>query len=369
LRILFAGGNGWLPEATGGTQNSTDHLIRQAASAGHDCAVFCGLVGRGAFGLRMRAQRKVLGRPFSIDRGQGYEVMRTWTPFAPETIGAAVARFRPDVAVVQTAGSARLAAALRALGVPVVVYLRNVEFEENGGDVSAIPGARYIANSGFTAAAYGRRYGLRCTVIPPTIDADAYRSDGPRDCATLINIHPVKGYAIVRDMARACPEIPFLFVEGWALDEEALRQALAEIEALPNATFLPRTRDMRAVYGRTRVLLAPSQWEEAWGRVASEAHCSGIPVIGSDRGGLPQSIGPGGLILPHNAHVADWVAALRSVWTDERTYAGLSQAALSYATRPDLNANRQFETFMEVLRDAVGAVAVPRQREVARAAP
>ena len=107
LRILFAGGNGWLPEATGGTQNSTEHLIRQAGVAGHDCAVLCGLVGRGAFGLRLRAQRKVLGRPFSTDRILGYEVMRTWTPFAPETIGAAVARFRPDVAVVQTMGSAR----------------------------------------------------------------------------------------------------------------------------------------------------------------------------------------------------------------------------------------------------------------------
>jgi len=369
LRILFAGGNGWLPEATGGTQNSTEHLIRQAGVAGHDCAVLCGLVGRGAFGLRLRAQRKVLGRPFSTDRILGYEVMRTWTPFAPETIGAAVARFRPDVAVVQTMGSARLAEALRALGVPVVLYLRNVEFEENGGDVSAIPGARYIANSDFTAAAYGRRYGLRCTVIPPTIDAGAYRSDGPRDRATLINIHPVKGYAIARDMARACPDIPFLFVEGWALDEQAFRQARAEIDALPNATFLPRTRDMRAVYGRTRVLLAPSQWEEAWGRVASEAHCSGIPVIGSDRGGLPQAIGPGGLIVRHDAPVADWVEALRSVWTDESTYAALSEAALGYAMRPDLNANRQFETFMEVLRDAVVAVGACRESEAAHAVP
>ena len=357
MRILFAGGNSWLPEASGGTQNSTDHLIRQSMAMGHDCAVYCGTSGRGVFGSRMRAQRKLTGRAFSVDRGLGYEVMRTWEPMDPARIRAAVARFRPDVVVVQTRGSAALGHAFAKLGVPTVLYLRNVEFEENEGDVSAIPGAQFIANSSFTAGVYHKTYGIDCTVIPPTIDFEKYRCDSTREMVTLVNIHPKKGYEIARDMAKACPDIPFLFVEAWTLWDELFDQIMGEIADLPNVTFQRRTSDMSTIYGRTKILLAPSQWEEAWGRVASEAHCSGIPVIGSDRGGLPQAIGPGGVVLPHDAPIDAWVTQLRRLWEDEAAYGAVSDAALNYAKRPELAFARQHATFLSVLERAVATQA------------
>ncbi|AXI41554.1 glycosyltransferase [Sulfitobacter sp. SK011] len=353
MRILFAGGNGWLPEASGGTQNSTDHLIRQSIAQGHDCAVYCGFSGRGVFGFRMRVQRKMTGRLFSVDRTQGYEVMRTWEPLDEERIAAAVQRFQPDVVVIQTRGSAGLGHKFAKLGVPVVLYLRNVEFEENEGDVSTIPGARFIANSDFTAQTYHKTYGVDCTVITPTIDFDKYRCETTREFATLINIHPKKGYAVARDMARACPDIPFLFVEAWTLWEGLFKEVMAELDTLPNVTFMRRTSDMSTIYGRTKILLAPSQWEEAWGRVASEAHCSGIPVIGSDRGGLGQAIGPGGIVLAHDAPIEEWIAALRKLWSDDAAYAELSERAVAYAKRPELDFHRQHETFMSVLQSAV----------------
>ncbi len=362
MRILFAGGNGWLPEASGGTQNSTDHLIRQSIAQGHDCAVYCGFSGRGVFGFRMRAQRKITGRPFSIDRSQGYEVMRTWEPVDPTRIAAAIERFRPDIVVIQTRHSATLGHAFSKHGLPVVLYLRNVEFEENEGDVSSIPNASFIANSNFTAGVYYQAYGIDCTVITPTINFEEYRCDTTREFATLINIHPKKGYEVAREMARACPDIPFLFVEAWTLWDGLFKDIMAEIAELPNVTFMRRTSDMSKVYGRTKVLLAPSQWEEAWGRVASEAHCSGIPVIGSNRGGLNQAIGPGGIILPHDAPTIEWVTALRKLWSDDAAYAELSEKALAYAKRPELEFSRQHKTFLAVLERAIA------QRDVRRSA-
>lgn len=354
MRILFTSGNGWLPEAIGGTQISTHHIIQQASSDGHECAVYCGLVGRGAFGLHMRLQRKLRGRKFSIDHHQGYSVMRTWTPFERGSIRACVADFRPDVAVVQAMGAALMASEFQALGIPVVMYLRNVEFEELGGDISSIDGVRFIANSNFTARAYRDKYGISATIIPPTIEAAKFRSEGPRSHATLINVHPNKGYAIAREVARACPEIPFLFVQGWTLDPDEERRTRDEISELPNVALIPRTPDIASIYGRTKVLLAPSQWEEAWGRVASEAHCSGIPVIGSDRGGLPEAIGPGGIVLRHDAPVQDWVDALRGLWTDAQAYSALSDAARAYAARPQLDTRKQYATFMEEIDRALG---------------
>ncbi|SER95955.1 Glycosyltransferase involved in cell wall bisynthesis [Tranquillimonas rosea] len=365
MRILFAGGNGWLPEASGGTQNSTDHLIRQAMEDGHDCAVYCGFSGRGVFGFRMKVQRKLTGRPFSVDHGLGYEVMRTWEPMDPARVRAAVERFKPDVVVVQTRRSAVLGHEFAKLGIPVVLYLRNVEFAENDGDVSAIEGARFIANSSFTADTYKAEYGIDCTVITPTIDFDAYRYDTTREFVTLVNIHPKKGYEIARDMARACPDIPFLFVEAWTLWDQLFDEIMAELQELPNVTFMRRTSDMSKVYGRTGILLAPSQWEEAWGRVASEAHCSGIPVIGSDRGGLPQAIGPGGIVLPHDAPIDDWVAALRKLWSDEAAYEEMSRKAVDYAKRPELDFKSQYRTFISVLDAARSPQADPSPRATA----
>ena len=54
--------------------------------------------------------------------------------------------------------------------------------------------------------------------------------------------------------------------------------------------------DMRSVYRDTKVLLVPSQWLETWGRVATEAQFSGIPVLASRSGALPEAVGPGGIL-------------------------------------------------------------------------
>ena len=109
---------------------------------------------------------------------------------------------------------------------------------------------------------------------------------------------------------------------------------------------------MKTVYGRTKILLAPSKWEEAWGRVASEAHCSGIPVVGSRRGGLPEAIGEGGVVLDYDAPLDDWVGAIRTLWTDKAEYDRLSAAAMKFSERPQLDPKNQFATFLGVLDQA-----------------
>jgi glycosyltransferase involved in cell wall biosynthesis len=110
---------------------------------------------------------------------------------------------------------------------------------------------------------------------------------------------------------------------------------------------------MRGLFRRTRILLAPSQWEEAWGRVASEAQCSGIPVVGSSRGGLPEAIGPGGMVLDYDAPIADWVDAVRGLWSDPDRHQAASAAARAHSLRPEMDSERQFTTFLSILESAV----------------
>ena len=54
---------------------------------------------------------------------------------------------------------------------------------------------------------------------------------------------------------------------------------------------------MGRVFDRTRVLLMPSIWEEPFGRLPVEAGACGIPTLASARGGLPESVGDGGILI------------------------------------------------------------------------
>lgn len=356
MRVAFAGGNGYPPEAAGGVQSSTDHLARGLMARGHAPAVLAPLYGAGWFGLKARARLKLGRGGLVADRAQGYPVHRAWFP--QEQVGAFVRAVRPDVAVVQCHGTVPLAQAFAAEGVALVIYLRNVEFHELGGDPASLRGARFIANSDFTARTYRDRFGIEAVVIPPTVDRAAYAVVPEGRFVTFIGPVPEKGLDRALEIAALCPEIPFLFVESWHLAPEALAALERRLERVPNVTFRRRTPDMRGLFRQTRVLLAPSRWEEAWGRVASEAQCSGIPVVGSSRGGLPEAIGPGGLVLDPDAPAADWAEAVRSVWTDPGRHAALSAAALAHAARPEMDPDRQVAAFLAVVE---AAAAAPRQ--------
>ncbi|TPL77101.1 glycosyltransferase [Mesorhizobium sp. B2-3-15] len=351
MKVLFAGGNGYPPEFSGGVQSSTHHLAEQLIEHGHEAAVLAALFGDGVFGFKARAKMKLLRQPAVVDSFPGYPVIRAWFPW--EAAAFAVNRVKPDVAVVQCHKSVPLGKALQAKGVPLVVYLRNVEFHELGGDLRDLRSALYIANSEFTARTYAREFGIEAAVIPPTINPAHYSTPTSGQFVTLINPYEEKGFELAVRIAAACPEIPFLFVESWKLADDHRARIEQTITPLGNVTLENRTSDMKTVYGRTRILLAPSKWEEAWGRVASEAHCSGIPVVGSRRGGLPEAVGPGGTVLDYDAPLADWVAAVRLLWNDNKEYQRVSALARGFAGRPELDPDRQFGTFFSILDRAV----------------
>ncbi|KQU73748.1 glycosyl transferase family 1 [Aminobacter sp. DSM 101952] len=350
MKVLFAGGNGYTPEFSGGVQSSTHHLVEQLRAHGHEASVLAALFGDGMFGFKARAKMKLTRQRAVIDTFPGYPVVRAWFPW--EAAGFAVQKLRPDVAVVQCHKSVPIGKALEAQGVPLVVYLRNVEFHELAGDLSELQSARYIANSEFTARAYGQRFGIESTVIPPTIDPALYATPTTGEFVTLINPYEEKGFELAVRIAGRCPDIPFLFVESWKLADDHRARIEETIAPLGNVRLESRTSNMKTVYGRTKILLAPSKWEEAWGRVASEAHCSGIPVVGSRRGGLPEAIGKGGVVVDYDAPLDDWVGAVRRLWQDRVEYNRLSAAAREFSERPQLDPDAQFATFMGVLERA-----------------
>jgi glycosyltransferase involved in cell wall biosynthesis len=68
---------------------------------------------------------------------------------------------------------------------------------------------------------------------------------------------------------------------------------------------------MKEVYESAKVVLIPSVWEEPFGRIAVKAGINGIPSIASDSGGLPESVGNGGIIIKDLWNINKWVGAIK----------------------------------------------------------
>jgi glycosyltransferase involved in cell wall biosynthesis len=193
-------------------------------------------------------------------------------------------------------------------------------------------------------------------VVPPVFRRTDYATRVTGAMVTFINPVAVKGVDLALQIAALCPQIPFAFVRGWPLGVTQEARLKRKIRRLGNVVLLDRRTDMRTIYRDTRILLVPSQWEdETWGRVVSEAQFSGIPVVASDRGGLPEVVGPGGLILGHDAPAALWAEAVTRLWSDPPHYARLSQAALAHSTRSDLDPEKQVSTLIHTLQRFLSA--------------
>jgi len=355
MKILFITGHKYFPQTYGGVQSSTDQLCRSLMQRGHQVAVLAGFMHGGWFAFKARLKIKAnqalhhcgVARDFSL----GYPVWRAWFPW--DAVAYVAQQEKPDLIVVLSGLIARMGLAAKVLDIPKIYHLHDVAFYEHGGAFEELGPVTCIANSQFTADKYRKAYGVNPTVIYPFVALEKYRTDSSRKNITFINPHPEKGRDIAIKIAQLCPDIPFVFVEGWKLSDEARDELTQKLSALPNVKFVSSQTDMRRIFGTCKILLAPSMVEEAFGRVATEAHASGIPVIASNRGGLPEAVGSGGILLDPEAPIEGWINAVRQLWSDRTSYAQLSAAALNYAQRPEMNFEHQMNAYEQAFSSAI----------------
>jgi len=250
-----------------------------------------------------------------------------------------IAEFKPDVVFAQLNEAREILALAKRYGCRTALYVLDVEHETNFLALESEPDLIF-AVSEFTRSELHRRFGKESHVLYPLVDFDLYRTRRTTEFVTMINPVQVKGVEIALELAERLPRQEFLFVEGWGTDPAVVRR----IERLPNATYMRKQMDMRAVYGRTRVLIVPSQWEEAFGRVVLEAQASGIPVIASRTGGLPEAVGDGGILIDEYRNPVRWLSALQGLLDDRSSYRILSKKAIDNTRRFDLH--RELDRFI-----------------------
>jgi glycosyltransferase involved in cell wall biosynthesis len=135
------------------------------------------------------------------------------------------------------------------------------------------------------------------------------------DYVTLINLDQNKGGEILRNVAAQLPNIKFLGVMGSYSEPVKIGQITQQPD---NVKVIKKTTEIRDVYRQTRILIMPSKYE-SWGRTATEAMCSGIPVIASPTPGLKENCGNAGIFVKDRDNVDEWVKAINKLF-DEKTY-------------------------------------------------
>jgi glycosyltransferase involved in cell wall biosynthesis len=105
-------------------------------------------------------------------------------------------------------------------------------------------------------------------------------------------IHPNKGLEVLLEAATRLPEGTWtlnIAGQGFTAYERHLHTKYRETPAI---RFLGYVKP-EVLLQQTDVLVVPSLLSETFGRVVIEAYAHGVPVIASNRGGIPELVEPG----------------------------------------------------------------------------
>lgn len=353
MRVLFLTAHKYLPEVRGGMETNTHLIAKRLIECGHVVGVVAQLDGSGYVGTLSRLKMKMLGTNSVRDSFLGYTTWRSWDTLS--VCDHVFDAFRPDVVILQGGHNfIKLLEKIVRKRLPVVGYLHTADRLLLPADLANCPLTHFVANSRFTASLHPEKH--FSAILPPLIPPRRYATVTNRSTAVFVNPRPHKGLAIVMELAKHRPDVSFLFVRaaGRVASEH-------EVAWHKNIRYVGPIRDMRSVYCKARLVLAPSICEETWGRIATEAHVSAIPVLASTQGGLPESVGEGGVCLPLTASVDQWCAAFNRLWDDEVVYQCLADAARAYSSRAEVDPDAIVSRLITVLCQAAAARRSPRE--------
>lgn len=80
-----------------------------------------------------------------------------------------------------------------------------------------------------------------------------------------------------------------------------------------NIHYMLWQKESADVYKYAKLILVPSRWQEAFGRVIVEARALDIPVIASRRGGIPEAMQDDNFLIDDLENIQKWVKKIESV--------------------------------------------------------
>jgi glycosyltransferase involved in cell wall biosynthesis len=178
-------------------------------------------------------------------------------------------------------------------------------------------------------------------VLHPPVDYRHYdtgKDSEQNEAITLINLDHNKGGHILMEIALRMPHKKFIGVKGSYSEPAAIGQYTKQPS---NVRVLENTPYIMKVYEQTRILIMPSAFE-SWGRTATEAMSSGIPVICTPTPGLSENCGKAGIYIEDRDDIDAWVEAIEML-DDPKNYKKWSKKAKARAI--ELDPNKELEEF------------------------
>lgn len=132
-----------------------------------------------------------------------------------------------------------------------------------------------------------------------------------------------------------------------------LKRLTAELGLVGQVQFLGTVQAGRGkIVAKHKVMVIPSTWEEPFGVVALEGIAAGCAMVAAQSGGLPEAVGPCGLLFP-KGDVAALASALKNLLTDTQLRNQLTAQRNEHLEQfqPDTVAKRYLEIFESVLRN------------------
>ncbi|MEX2535485.1 MAG: N-acetyl-alpha-D-glucosaminyl L-malate synthase BshA [Trueperaceae bacterium] len=221
-------------------------------------------------------------------------------------------------------------------------YLRTTQYSIEGSDVVTAV-SRYLAKATREQLDVSREI----TVIPNPVDIDRFRpgfdpklrsryaGEEEKLLVHVSNFRPVKRVInVVRVFAAVARELPArLLMVGDGPDRPAALQLARELGVADRVSFLGSFPRVEALLPLTDLFLLPSR-NESFGLAALEAMASGVPVVGSASGGLPEVVEDGRSgCLRHEDDIDGMIACSLALLRDAQTHDSYRRAARERAVR------------------------------------
>ena len=134
-----------------------------------------------------------------------------------------------------------------------------------------------------------------------------------------------------RQFCHRSPDAPCLHIAGDGPMREELEKLVQQWGLADRVKFLGQRGDVPELMMSARLILIPSEWDEACAFVAIEAMLAGRPVIASDAGSLAELLGDNGII--HRAGDAAELAQTLEEWLKPESRAALEARAAGLRQR------------------------------------
>lgn len=212
----------------------------------------------------------------------------------------------------------------RGLALPFRLIRRRVLRVTRGAVTGNTEGLTLLEAQGFTGnAAVLPQLGVDTAAFPPA-------ASRPRGVVGYVGrLVPQKGiHILLKAMARIANPCRLMIVGRGPIRDELIRKAR---ELGLNGRFELHEEvghgDVPAYMARMSILVLPSLttpiWKEQFGHVLIEAMASGLPVIGSDSGAIPEVIGNAGLVV-REGDVEALATAIERLLSDSSLHAQLA---------------------------------------------